>query len=238
MFPIVRPVDARGIEIAVAEVRSAVRLAREPVGMRLVQPLTRAIRIHAREDDDAILVRRLREIAKEIAIAEKFRPAVHRYFSRIVRHDAAGVDDHALCLGLLPVFAPPWDVVPRRIDLGDVRLHPADGASIPGLRADRRRRLCGGFQGRPCGLAEHSRAGQRGGRGSGLREKSSARLASAGGRIVPFHRSVPPDRQGTRAPTDSRMARPAARRLSRRISEYLRDRMMPCAPPANVALTA
>src|SRR5262249_56209223 len=36
----------------------------------------------------------------------------------------------------------------------------------------------------------------------------------------------------------SRTARPAARMLSRRISEYLRDSSAPCAPPSNAALTA
>ena len=38
--------------------------------------------------------------------------------------------------------------------------------------------------------------------------------------------------------TVSRTARPAARRLSSRISEYFLDRMMPFAPASNVALTA
>jgi hypothetical protein len=36
----------------------------------------------------------------------------------------------------------------------------------------------------------------------------------------------------------SRIARPAPRMLSKRISEYLRDKSTPCAPPSNAAFTA
>ena len=59
-----------------------------------------------------------------------------------------------------------------------------------------------------------------------------------GGVTRSFGSRGPSLNQRTPRPADSRIARPAARRLSSRISEYLRDRMMPWAPPLNVAFTA
>ena len=74
------------------------------------------------------------QLAEEIAIAEKLGPAVKWNLCRIIRNDAARVDDDALGVGALPLFAPPGDVVAGHVDFGDVRLHPADGAAEPGLR--------------------------------------------------------------------------------------------------------
>ena len=54
----------------------------------------------------------------------------------IIGNDTARVDDHTLRIGLFPVFAPPVDVVLRRVFLCDVYLPPARDPLIPGIGAD------------------------------------------------------------------------------------------------------
>src|SRR5258708_1213612 len=57
---------------------------------------------------------------------------MERKFARIIRDDAAGVDDDTLRRCALPLFTPPGDVVANGIFLRDVGLAPADGFAIPG----------------------------------------------------------------------------------------------------------
>ena len=71
MLAVVRPVDAGRVEVLVTEVGLAVRVAREPFRMRVVDLLAGAIGVHAREDHDAVLPRRLREVAEEVAPPEQ-----------------------------------------------------------------------------------------------------------------------------------------------------------------------
>ena len=66
---------------------------------------------------------------------------LQRELTRIVRNNSAGIDDDALNFGTLPVFAPPADVIARRVGFGDVGLPPPEHAAVPGnFRCDRRRR--------------------------------------------------------------------------------------------------
>jgi hypothetical protein len=93
-----------------------------------------AVRVHPRHDEEPVGMRRVRQLAEQIASAEKLRLVVQRKPARIVGDDAAGVDDDRLHRRALPLPAPPRDVVADRIFLGDVRLSPAEGAAIPGER--------------------------------------------------------------------------------------------------------
>ena len=79
--------------------------------------------------------------AIQVAIAQTSSAMMQRKLARIIGDDPAGVDDHALHRGALPVLAPPGNVVARRIDLGDVGLPPAIGATIPRNRLAFRRIL-------------------------------------------------------------------------------------------------
>ena len=104
-----------------------------------------------------------REFAEEIAAVQELGAMVQRKLAGVIRHDSARVDDHALNRGLLPIRAPPRDVVASGIALCNVGLSPAGDAAVPGNGAFRRRR-CG--RGREIGLhkctpGEHSATIQR-----------------------------------------------------------------------------
>jgi len=60
---------------------------------------------------------------------------MQREFARIIRDDAASVEDDALNLCAFPMLPPPRDVVSLRVNLRDVRLPPAQRAAIPRQRA-------------------------------------------------------------------------------------------------------
>ena len=129
---VIGAVDARGVLVGRA-VRAPVGGTREPVRVGLVEVLAGAIGIHPRHHHQTVAMRGLRHFAVEIAAVQKLRPILQRKFTRIVRHDAAGVDDHALHLGALPIVAPPRDVVLHRIQLREVGLPPTVGAQVPRL---------------------------------------------------------------------------------------------------------
>src|ERR1700730_10691763 len=57
---------------------------------------------------------------------------MQRVLAGIIRHNAAGVNDHALHKSALPKFAPPGDVVSDSIRFCDVRLPPAISSPVPG----------------------------------------------------------------------------------------------------------
>ena len=123
-------------------VRLARRIHGKPIRVRLVELLMRAIRVHAGKHDEPVIVRGAAELAEQVAPTQVLGRAVQRHPARIVRHDAAGVDDDALGVGSLPVLAPPGDVVARGVNLRDVRLAPAEGAPVPRQGAGRGRRGC------------------------------------------------------------------------------------------------
>ena len=130
---VVGAVDARDVQLA-----SAIGLARavdgEPVGVGSVEGLVGAVGVHAGEDEQAVLVGRLGQLAVEIAVPQGLRSMVERELAGVVGHDAAGVEDHPLDPRVSPVAPPPRDVVARRVDLGDIGLAPAQGSAIPGGR--------------------------------------------------------------------------------------------------------
>src|SRR5262249_52085173 len=95
VLAVVRSVDARDVELAVAEGLGLVA-PREPVRMGLVALRPRPVRVHAREDRDTVLVRGLQELAEEVALAQELRAAVQRHPRGVVGHDAPRVDDDAL----------------------------------------------------------------------------------------------------------------------------------------------
>ena len=128
---VVGAVHAGDVAVGVA-VGIAAGVPGEPVRVGLEEILPGAVGVHAGEDDEAVLVRGLGQFAEEVAIAQKLRAVVQRVLAGIVGDDAAGVDDDALHLGLLPVAAPPGDVVADRVALGDVGLSPAVAAAVPG----------------------------------------------------------------------------------------------------------
>ena len=134
---VVGAVDARDVLVGRA-IRPAVRVAGEPVGMRLEEILGGAVRVHPRHHEDPVVVRRLRQLAEEVAAVEELRPMVQRELARVVGDDAAGVDDNGLDLRALPLRAPPGDVVADWILLRDVGLAPEVGAAIPGASAPER----------------------------------------------------------------------------------------------------
>jgi hypothetical protein len=79
-------------------------------------------------------VRRLREFSEKIAAVQKLGPVVKRELARVVRNDAAGVDDHGLNISTLAVFTPPPSVIPDRVLFRDARLTPPVCAPVPWLR--------------------------------------------------------------------------------------------------------
>ena len=139
---VVGAVDARDVLIGRA-IGPAVRVAREPVGMGGEEILARAVRIHPGHHEQSILMRGLRQVAKEVATAEELRAVLQREPAWVVGDDAPGVDDQGLDLGALPVTAPPGDVVALGVLFGDVRLAPEIRAPVPrharrdGLRSRR-----------------------------------------------------------------------------------------------------
>ncbi len=133
MFTIVRSVDTRRVQGLFAAIWLPGGVSREPVRMGLQDFAARAVGVHSREHDDPVLARGLQNVPEEIAIAKKLRAAMKRHLCRVVGDDATRVDDDPLGAGALPLFSPEGDVVPRRVDLRDVRLHPAEGAAIPRL---------------------------------------------------------------------------------------------------------
>src|SRR5215472_11945817 len=80
---------------------------------------------------------RFRQIAVEVAVAEKLGPMLERIFARIIGDDSTSIDDDALHLGALPEFAPPGNVVSIRVFLRDIGLTPAIRPPVP--RISRRR---------------------------------------------------------------------------------------------------
>ena len=130
VFVVIGAIDA-GDELFGGPVRFAAAVAGEPIGMLEEEILRRAIRIHARHHDQPVVMRGFREIAVQIAAAEKFRAVLKRVLARIIGDDTAGIDDHALHLGALPEFAPPGNVITLRIFLRDIGLAPAICAPIP-----------------------------------------------------------------------------------------------------------
>ena len=121
---VVRAIDARDVELA-----RAVGLARvvdgEPVGVGSVEGLVGTVGVHAGEDEQAVLVGGLSQLAVEIAVPQTLRSMVKRELAGVVGHDAARVEDDPLHSCFSPVAPPPHDVVARRVDLGDIGLPPA-----------------------------------------------------------------------------------------------------------------
>src|ERR1019366_8621203 len=85
----------------------------------------------------SVLVRGAGEFAVKIAVTERGGTIMQRELARIIRNDAAGIEDDALNLRALPVLPPPGDVILLRVNLRDVRLSPAQGAAIPREHAGR-----------------------------------------------------------------------------------------------------
>ena len=130
---VVSAVDARDVLLRRA-IRPAVRVAGEPVRVRLEEIVGGAIRVHPRHHEEPVVVRRFRQLPEEVAAVEELRTMVQRILARVVGDDAAGVDDNGLDLRALPLGAPPGDVIADRILFRDVGLAPQVGAAIPGRR--------------------------------------------------------------------------------------------------------
>src|ERR1039458_1604998 len=136
VFVVIRTVDARDVEAGVP-IRLAAGVQGEPIRVRAIKVLMRAIGIHAGEHGQSVLVRGAGEFAVKIAVTERGGAIMQRKLAGIIGNNAAGIDDDALNLRALPVLPPPGDVVSLRVNLRDVRLPPAQGAAIPREHAAR-----------------------------------------------------------------------------------------------------
>ena len=71
--------------------------------MGLEEVLGGPVGVHPGHHEEPVVVRGLRQLAEEIALAQKLRAVVQRKLARIVRNDAAGIDDDGLHLCPLPL---------------------------------------------------------------------------------------------------------------------------------------
>ena len=130
VFVVVGTVDARDVEFT-RPIGPARAVNGEPVGMGSVKSLMGTVGVHAGENEQAVLVGRLGELAVEITVAQGLRAMVERELAGEVGHDSARVEDHSLDPGVSPVTPPPRDVVVGRVNFGDIGLTPAQGSAIP-----------------------------------------------------------------------------------------------------------
>ena len=107
----------------------------------------------ARNGTQSALLRRVMQIAGEIAPVQVFSVAMERHFARIKRKNSCDADEDRAHLGAGPVVGPRFHVEDRRIVLGDVRL--ADAAQFLLPRDVRRERL---RRGRACACCRCGRA--------------------------------------------------------------------------------
>ncbi len=130
IFVVVGAVDAGDVLVGGA-VRLSRSVAREPVGMGLEKIPVGPVRVHPRHHEQPVVVRRLRQIAEEVAAVEERGAMMQRESAGIVSDDSPGVDDQRLRRGPLPVATPPLDVVAHRVFFGDVGLAPAIRPAVP-----------------------------------------------------------------------------------------------------------
>ena len=140
---VVPAVDARDVLIA-GSIRLSRGIVREPLRMRAKERFRCAIRIHAGQHAQSVGAGGAHQVAIQVSIAQKLRAVMQRILARIVSHDPARVDDHALDGSPFPMPAPERDVVVLGILLGNVGLAPAQRRAKPGCRAG----LSGQEQGR------------------------------------------------------------------------------------------
>src|ERR1017187_1401571 len=131
--------------------------AREPIRMGAKEILGDAIGIHSRQNGQAVLMRGACELAIQIAAVEELRPVLQGELAGVVRHNPAGVDNHALNLGAFPVLPPPRDVVADGVAFGDSGLPPPARAPVPGHAGPRVRG--GGGRAGESGLQETASGG-------------------------------------------------------------------------------
>ena len=127
----------------------ALRVALEPLRMRLHRVLPIQIRTHARDHVDAALLGGRAALAEEIAVAEKFAFAVERNLGLIERQDPRDAHQHGIDFQAGPIIRPLLDVEHRRIVLGHVGLADAADLALPGrvrIRGEQRRGQRGGGQ--------------------------------------------------------------------------------------------
>ena len=126
----------------------ALRVALEPLRMRLHRVFPIQVRTHARDHVYAALFGGRAALAEEIAIAEEFAFAVERHLRLVERQNAGDADHHGVDLQAGPVVRPLLHVEHRGIVLRHIGLSEAADLPLPG---DRR-------------LGGEHRSGQRGGR--------------------------------------------------------------------------
>ncbi len=108
--------------------RFALRVALEPLRMRLNGVLPIEVGTHARDDVQAALLRGGAAVAEEIAVAEELAFPVERHLGLVERQDAGDAHQHGVDLQAGPVVGPRFDVEHRRVVLGHVEL--ADTAHL------------------------------------------------------------------------------------------------------------
>ena len=91
------------VMIVARTVRIAVDVAREPAGLGIQEVLRGPVRIHSGHDEDAVLMRGASEFAEQVATIQKLRAMLERELARVVRHDAARIDNHRLDLRGFPI---------------------------------------------------------------------------------------------------------------------------------------
>ena len=117
VLAVVGAVDAGDVEAA-DHVGLALGIDGHPVRMFNEEGLVHPVGVHAGEHGQAVLPRRLHELAEEVAASQALGVPREREAARvIVGHDAARVQDHALGLRPAPVLAPEVDVIARGVDL-------------------------------------------------------------------------------------------------------------------------
>ncbi len=123
-------------EVRVGPVPSflAIRLHRDPVGMRIVDVLMDRVRVGARDDHHVQLAAPGHQIAECISAAEPLTAVVQRDLRRIIRHASARAEAGGIGVGALEVVQPEVEIVRARIVLHQRQLRPAHGPVEPVVR--------------------------------------------------------------------------------------------------------
>src|SRR5262249_41656692 len=112
--------------------RVSLRVALEPLGVRLYRVFPVEVGAHARDDMHAALLGRGATLAEEIARPEELALAMKGHLGLIERQNSRDAYHHCVDLQAGPVAGPLLAVEARRIVLGHVGLAEAPDRPLPG----------------------------------------------------------------------------------------------------------
>jgi hypothetical protein len=112
----------------------ALRVHRDPVGVRLIDILVRRVRVGAGDHHHVHLAAAGHQVAERVAIAEPLAAIVQRDLRRVVRHASAGAQARGIRLRALEVVEPEIQIVLARIVFHQRQLRPAHGPVEPAFR--------------------------------------------------------------------------------------------------------